>query len=115
MGSFSSTIAVQPISLEGNGACFNYAPPGFPVTNTNAPGMPLEQIALIAGNNTINLPAGTQYVVMSPPSTSTNAKTLKGVAGDTGFPLSANLAAIIPVANGTTSIIVGSAGAETVA
>lgn len=43
-------------------------------------------------------PAGTSFVVIIPPGGSVLAKTLKGVTGDTGVPLSASQPSIIALA-----------------
>ncbi len=43
-------------------------------------------------------PTGTSFVVIIPPSGSVLAKTLKGVTGDTGIPLSASQPSIIALA-----------------
>ena len=85
-----------------------------PVYNTAAPGGGPILTALIAGNNTIVVPPGSIAMMLIPPSTSTNAKVLKGISGDTGFALAPNLPALLPLPTGTTSVIVNAVLGENV-
>jgi len=55
------------------------------ITNTAAPSGGRAPIALTASPNTITPPTGAIGVMLVPPATSTNVKTLKGVSGDTGI------------------------------
>lgn len=82
--------------------------------NANAP----QQwgIDLGVGNTTVLMPnnppnGAITTVTLRPPPNSTNVKTLKGIAGDTGFPNWTNQTVKVPAVAGQTFIIV-SAGVE---
>jgi hypothetical protein len=42
-------------------------------------------IALASGANTINIPAGSTFMIIQPPASNTQTLRLKGVTGDTGI------------------------------
>jgi hypothetical protein len=67
-------------------------------------------VAVISGNVTVTPPSGTLYALIVPPSGSTVTKTLKGVAGDTGVPLSLTNPSLISLAvSPGTFVLTGSA------
>lgn len=85
-------------------------------TNTNAPEP--GGASLVGGNNTIQVPAGrtvTGVLIIPAPATA-NAKTLKGVNGDTGLGGAAwtTQAVIAPVVAGGTFVIVSAGNEEVV-
>lgn len=69
---------------------------------------------LANGDNTFTIPAGASTILVDFPSTNTNAKTLKGVGGDTGiglFPSGLNFLNV-PAGSGSTTFIINSTGAD---
>ncbi len=53
-------------------------------------------------------------MLLVPPSGSTNAKTLKGISGDTGYSISAANPTLASMPSSTSAIIVNAAAGETV-
>lgn len=103
---------IQSFNVSGDGIV---ATSGWSNTTTNgsSPDGGLHQLALALGDNTISVPAGTNFILIIPPSGSTIVKKLKGVAGDTGWVLAKTLPTTISVTVGSTYII-NAAAAETV-
>lgn len=102
------------ITVEGDGETGTYVPPTSPITNATAPqGGPIAY-ALSAGNNVITIPTGAIGVIIVPAATNGNAKTLKGVAGDTGVALRTNAPSVISFATGSTVFSINATGTETV-
>ena len=69
---------------------------------------------LANGDNSFTIPAGASTILIVFPSTNTNAKTLKGVGGDTGvglFPAGTNFLNV-PVGAGSSTFIINSTGAD---
>lgn len=85
-----------------------------PIVNPAAPGGGPLAYALLTGDNTIPVPPGTLAWLLVPPANSTIAKKLKGVGGDTGYPLLPNLPALMTVAVGATSILINVSASENV-
>jgi hypothetical protein len=83
-------------------------------TNPNAPAPAAAQLAV--GTNTILVPSGftVARAMLLPPAGSTNAKTLKGVTGDTGFTGWYGGSMTIPVIAGGTFVIVSTNAGEEV-
>jgi hypothetical protein len=81
-------------------------------TNGTSPGQ-RQQVVLAAGNNTLTPPSGTLKAVIIPPTGSTNGKTLKGVAGDTGIPMSLTEPTVLSFPAGAGAFVINSVGAET--
>ncbi len=103
------------VTIEGDGTTTTYVPPGSPMTNAAAPNGGAESFVLLLGANTIPIPAGAIGVVLSPPTASSNAKIIKGVAGDTGISIRPNSPLMLTFAAGAVSFDVDSAAAtETV-
>ena len=74
-------------------------------------------MALVPGANTVSVPATAKGFVLIPPTSSSNAKTLKGIAADTGVPM--GRAAPTAYSFDETvappgTIVINSAGSETV-
>lgn len=67
-------------------------------TNAASPYQHLQHATTAAYAALPTPPTGTSFVVIIPPSGSTLAKTLKGVTGDTGVPLSTSQPSIIALA-----------------
>lgn len=86
--------------------------------NPNAPGGVPVDFVLASGNNTVPVPTKSQgglgWVMIVCPSGSTIAKTLKGVAGDTGLGFGPNDFVLWGIPPGVTQFVIGSAGVETV-
>jgi hypothetical protein len=102
------------VTVTGDGVSNSFVPPGSPMQNTAAPSGGTTPLVLAAGNNVVTLPAGAKGVVISPPITSTNAKTIKGVAGDTGIGILAGSPIMLTFVAGTTVFSINSTGIETV-
>jgi hypothetical protein len=85
-----------------------------PVVNPAAPGGGPLLYALITGANTIPVPPGSISMVIAPPPASVVALTLKGLTGDTGFPLAPNLPAMLPLPTGTLTVLIDAAAPENV-
>jgi hypothetical protein len=79
----TSTVATS-VTINGDGANINYAPPSSPLVNANAPEGGPVAVALSSGSNTIPVPPNARRVLLSPPSGSIVAKTFRSVSGDTG-------------------------------
>lgn len=101
-------------SVSGDGiVCDTWIPPQSPMSNPNAPGgVPIPSIALTSGLNTISVPPGAVYALVSAGVTSTVAKELKTISGDTGIAFTSQMA-LIPVA-GLASIYVESAATDSI-
>ncbi len=104
----TSTLSLG-LTVTGDGVNDSYAPP--PVTNSAAPYGGQVSLALAAGFNTITKPAGAVGCVITPPATSTNAKTLKGLTGDTGIGIATASPTVLAA---TATFGITSAGIETV-
>jgi hypothetical protein len=107
----TSTTQIS-VSTIGDGVLSTDAPPA--TINIAAPSGGPVAVALALGDNTIAVPSGATGMVLIPSSSSTNAKRLKGLAGDTGFALRPNEPASIPLPASTTTVLLNSAAAETV-
>ncbi len=107
--SVTSTIAY---SLTGDG----FSGPIFNLATVNATGIAPGAVTLAGGANTVTVPPTAVGVTVVPPAGSANAKTIKGIAGDTGIlmhpavPFSLSFTAA-SVAN----FVINSAGVETLA
>src|ERR1700722_15334153 len=100
-------------TVSGAGVTESYVPPQSPVTNPSSIGAGPTPIALAASTeNAVAVPAGALYALIVPPTTSANAKTLKGTSGDTGFAFTADLALIS--VRSVSSFVIESTSAETV-
>ena len=82
-------------------------------SNAASPGE-RNSVDLASGPNTLTPPAGASALILVPPQNSTVAKTLKGVTGDTGVPLSPNAPAVIPLPAGAGALVLNAAAIETV-
>lgn len=100
------------VTVTGDGVDNSYVPPNNPLTNAAAPSGGPVKFVLAAGANTITLPAGAVGCVLTPPASSTNAKIIKGVAGDTGIGILASAAILLTFVAGTVSFDVDSVGIE---
>ena len=103
------------VTITGDGVTSEYVPSGSPVVNTAAPSGGTTPLVLAAGTNTVSVPSGAIGFVLSPPTSSTNGKTLKGIAGDTGVPLRPNAPSMLYLPNGAVSFVITSVGIETCA
>jgi len=107
--SVTSTIAY---SLSGDG----FSGPIFNLATVNGTGIAPGSITLAAGANTVTVPATAVGVTIVPPAGSANAKTLKGIAGDTGILLNPAVPTSLAfTAAGVATFVINSAGTETVA
>lgn len=102
-------------TVTGDGETCTYVPRGSPMTNATAPTGGTVDLVLAAGNNVVTLPVGAIGVVIDPPVASTNAKDIKGVAGDTGVPMRPGSPMVLNFAAGTVNFSIQSAGIETIA
>jgi hypothetical protein len=80
---------------------------------TNGIGTVTKQVLVQAANNTFNAPAGTKLCFIIPPTTNTQAVTLKGVNGDTGLSLNISEPTILALPTDTTVSPVINLGAGT--
>ncbi len=103
------------VTVTGDGVSNSYVPPGNPMTNAAAPNGGTEDLVLAAGNNVVTLPAGAIGAVITPPTTSTNVKIIKGVAGDTGIGIRSGDPVLLTFVAGTTVFSINSVGIETLA
>lgn len=107
MASSTTTKTSVATGIGGGNASLNWGP--YTTTNTNPPGaMPIFNLA--AGDNTIQVPAGTQTISFAMPSGNTNLVKWKVVAGDSGIPLLKNGSASVDVDSSLTSFILNAAG-----
>jgi hypothetical protein len=86
------------------------------VMSGNSNAAPPLQAVLQPGNNTIVLPSSTYTInalFMRPPSTSTNAKTVKAATGDSNTGAWTSQFAVVPVA-GLSTIVVYSTSTEAI-
>ena len=100
-----TVVANLNINLSGDGEVGNYV--GANPANTNAPDS--VAIPLGAGNNTVSFPSGFTYTslaLLALP-TSANAKTVKGIAGDSGLSGWTNGLVVIPATPGGSCVIAG--------
>ncbi len=102
------------VTVTGDGETSTFVPPANPMTNATAPSGGTTPLVLAAGNNVVTLPAGAVGVVIVPPTTSANAKVIKGIAGDTGIGMVANQACLLTFVAGTTVFSINSIGVETI-
>ena len=106
-----TAIVGVTLSVSGDGvSAFNWS---GSATNSSVTGGFAQTVALTAGNNTITPPSWALRAILSPSSTSTNGKTLKGVAGDTGIALAVAEDTKIALASAA-SFVVNSVGSETI-
>jgi hypothetical protein len=107
-----SQIIVQ-IIVTGDGMNETYQMPI--ITNPAAPGGGPIALALASGFNTIPVPPGSTGVWIIPSASSAVGKTLKGITGDTGQPISPNsptfIALVSPV---PASIFITATAPETI-
>lgn len=88
----------------------------FTSSVANSSGTVPTSVALTTGANTITVPAAAVGIMIVPPPASSNAKTLKGVSGDTGIALApAGVVSLPFTAGAVSSIVINSAGSETIA
>lgn len=104
-----ATASVR-LAVSGDGVTFTYTTPTM--TNATSP-FEHQPVTLASGANTITPPTGTTMVLVVPPTTSTVTKTLKGVTGDTGLPLSMTAPTFLSLASAA-SFCVTANGTETV-
>lgn len=80
--------------------------------NINAPPPTLQQLS--AGNNTVTVPTGftVNGCMVIPPSGSSNSKTYRGIAGDTGF-TGTSQQVLVPLTS-MANFVINSTGSETV-
>src|SRR5688572_12669879 len=97
--------AYTPVSAETDGKYLN----------TNAPYLGPINVALAAGDNTLNVPANAIGIMIVPSNSATNDKTLKGVGGDTGILLKDNYPLVLYFGTTVTSLIITSVGTEQIA
>ncbi len=109
-----SSLALS-VTVTGPGFSDTYVPPQLPLTNTTPPGNVPTNLALSTGNNTVTIPAGTNRIMLVDPPGSTNAKTLKGVAGDSGIALRPGDVHVFGVTSSQASFVVNAAAPETIA
>jgi len=67
----------------------------------NAPLDVRQQITVGTSFTAVTVPSGASLCVIIPPTTNTNALTLKGVTGDTGIPISPSQPTVIPCVGST--------------
>lgn len=107
--------ATTSVSYALSGDGFNGSPPLFAETFQNTSGTPPGSANLVAGFNSIPVPATALGVTIVPPPGSTNGKTLKGVTGDTGVPIDpANPTMLKFTAGQIANLGITSVGTETV-
>lgn len=109
----AKTIATyMQVAVSGDGFT---ATPLYSSTSTNPSGVPPTSVSLVNGNTTVAVPATAQGFTIVPPPGSTVIKTLKGVAGDTGFAIHNSLPTSIALTPGAVaSFVIGANGVESV-
>lgn len=70
-------------------------------------------IDLTTGANTITIPTGASAVIIIPPTTNTQALTLKGVSGDTGISIHKTSPTYVPFGTTPANFVVTSGGTVT--
>jgi hypothetical protein len=106
------TVTRTPVSMNGTSTI---SPPA--IMNANSPAE-LSWVQLQPGNIQIYLPNYYTpsypffYVILSPPTSSTNGKSLKGVIGDQGISLVPNLPVVLAIGPNTNNIVIQSQVAE---
>lgn len=107
-----TVITTLSISASGDGiSAFSYSDGG--ATNASVTGGIMQSVSLTAGANTLTPPSWALRAIIVPASSSTNAKTLKGVSGDTGIPLAVAEATKIALASAS-SFVINSTGSENI-
>jgi hypothetical protein len=111
----TSTLGIT-VTVVGDGLneTLGAAPNLIQTINPSCPGALPVNVALSAGFNAIPVPPGAVAMLLIPPVGSVNAKTLKGVTGDTGFAMNPAALGIYPFVVGATTVGITSAGVETV-
>jgi len=102
------------VTVSGGGETATYVPPGSPVSNPAAPNGGSVAYALAAGVNSIAVPTGAIGVVISPPTSSTNAKTAPAATGQVGVATRANAPSVTFFDAAVTTFDITSAGIEVV-
>lgn len=95
----------------GDGLSQVFSSPTF--TNTSSP-LKHDLVSLTTGANTLTPPTGATIVCIVPPVTSTNAKTIKGITGDTGFTMGPAVPFWSGLPAAPVAFVVTSAGSEAV-
>lgn len=65
----------------------------------------IQTVALVTGDNTITIPTGATFMIVSPPSTATSVITVKGAGGDTGHKIAQAVSTPLTVDDQTTTIL----------
>jgi len=109
----TGTVGVS-IGILGDGVNIGWPSPANSITYQNlaSPGV-VEPIVLTTGFNSVAVPAGAKFLWFVPPTSSTIAKTLKGITGDTGYVLDPASPMLLPIAVGTTAIGITASAGET--
>lgn len=100
----TSTLSIGS-SVWGDGVAQNASPAIY--SNAAAPGKQ-ETAAWVIGDNNVVAPVGAKHLQIENLSADV---TLKGIAGDTGFPMLAGKLAVLPVVAGVTYVVTAAAAA----
>lgn len=114
LATYQATLQLIGSGLGSGGTPFIADSQQSTPSNPNAP--PPSSAVLAAGVNTITVPAGftVARAMLLPPQGSVNAKTLKGVTGDTGFPGWTGGSMTIPVTAGGSFVILSTGSGESI-
>lgn len=99
------------VTLQGDGVISLISPSLDP--NTSSPYEVLT-VTLTDGPTTITPPSSAKYAMIVPPVNGANTKTLKGVSGDTGIPLSLSNPSFISLASSPSSFVITANGSEVI-
>ena len=110
-----TSVLTMSVQFVGDGVNESYSITATnPVTNVSAPGGGPLLYALASGPNVIPVPPGSISMVIVPPTNSVIALTLKGISGDTGFSLTANLPSMMAIPPNTASVLIAAGAPENV-
>lgn len=110
--SMTSTLSAAA-GLSGDGTSGTFTPRSSPIVNPNSPGPVPEKVVLAPGDNVFAVPPGAMWLIVDPPTSSSNAKTIRW-AGATGQPIAPAVFGVYPILAGTVNVTINSVAAETI-
>jgi hypothetical protein len=107
----ASTVNII-VGVSGDGVTSSTAPTA--IANASCPSGGETPVSLSSGNNTVTLPTNAIGALIVPPSTSTVAKIIKGVNGDTGIGIHAINPTFLSFVSTQTTFVINAASAEVI-